>query len=469
MAEIPLLKGETVDNNVDYRDALPVNYYAVIKNIHGTDGYLLNYYGLASFADGQGESRGAIWVARPQFEGQYRVSGENLIFIEDDQSVTILGTVPGTDQASMAYSLNNLAIVADGKLFYYNPSAGFREITDPDVGTPIDITWADFRFILTDGEFLFQSSIVNEEQYEPLEFTGSDFQPDEIKGVGINEDNQLIAFNSYSTEYFFNSGAENFAYTRISNKAVKAGIISTNAKVEYMDQWYCLTRRINTQPQFSIIQSGTAQSITTREIEKVLAEYTDEQLSTTVIEVFVKDAVTWMIAHLPDKTLAFNATLAQSQGIEYAWSILKSDVLGDKTYRAKDTVYDPRFSKWIIGDKESSDIGFLDDSTCTHYGEVVEGLFYTPILSLEALSIDHIDIESIPGISPNNDATVFIALTYDSRVYGKEWSKDYGLNFDYNNRFYVNRLGYVRENVSFRFRTASSGRMAFGLFNLEAS
>jgi len=50
---------------------------------------------------------------------------------------------------------------------------------------------------------------------------------------------------------------------------------------------------------------------------------------------FVKDAVVWFIAHLPNETLAFNYTLSKSMGVQFAWSILKSDVIGDKTFRGK--------------------------------------------------------------------------------------------------------------------------------------
>ena len=468
MPSVPFIKGDKVDNNTDFRDALPVNYYAVLRNIYGEQGYMLNYYGLSDFAEGQGVSRGSIWVAREGLEGQYRVSGTSLVKVEDNQSITVLGTVSGTDQASLTYSLNNLAIVADKKLYYYNPTDGFRQITD-NVANIIDIVWADFRFVATDGEFLFQSAEANEEEYEPLDFSGSDFQPDKIWGVGLNDDNELIAFNELTTEYFVNVGQDNFTYTRIQLKAVKAGIAGTHCKAEFKDKWYCLTRRGNTQYQFSVLQSGSAESITSREIEKVLSKYTADELSKTVVEVFTKDSVTWMIAHLPNETLAFNESIFKAYGIDLAWSILKTDVYGDANYRAKDATYDPRFSKWCIGDKRNGTIGFLDDSVCTHYGEIVEGLLFTPILDMETLSINELKLKTIPGISPDNDATVFISRTDDMRIYSKEHTEQYGVSFDYNKNFTMRNLGYVRSETAFKIRTASRSRMAFTRLDIEAS
>lgn len=469
MPSIPFIKGDKVDNNTDFRDSLAVNYYAVLRDVYGEKGYMLNYYGLSDFATGQGISRGTIWVARVGLEGQYRVTGQSLIKINDDKSVTVLGVIPGTDQVAMTYSLNNLAIVADKKLYYYSPTGGFRQITDQTVGSPIDIVWADFRFVLTDGEYLFQSSALNEESYEGLDFIGSDFQPDKIWGVGLNDDNELVAFNELTTEYFANIGANNFSYKRISQKAVKAGIAGTHAKAEYKDKWYALVRRSNTQYQFNIIQSGSAKSITSREIEKVLSKYTGPELSKTVIEVFTKDSVTWMIAHLPNETLAYNDTIANTYGIDLAWSILKTDVYGDKTYRGKDMTYDPRFSKWTIGDKIDSKIGFLDDSQCTHYGAIVEGLLFTPSLDMEGLSINELKLKTIPGIAPSNDATVFMSRTDDLRTYSMEHTERYGANLDYNKNFTMRRLGYVRSETAFKIRTASRSRMAFCRLDVSAS
>ncbi len=469
MPSISFVKGDKVDDNTDYRDALAVNYYAVLRPIYGEEGYMLNYYGLTDFATGQGISRGSIWVARPGLEGQYRVSGTSLLKIEDNETVTVLGTIPGTDQTSMTYSLNNLAIVANKKLYYYNPTDGFRQITDVHIGEPIDIVWADFRFVLTDGEFLFQSAELDEEEYEPLDFSGSDFQPDKIWGVGLNDDNELIAFNELTTEYFVNIGQDNFTYTRIQLKAVKVGIAGTHCKAEFKNKWYCLTRRASTQYQFAVIQSGSSESITSREIEKVLSKYTSDQLSKTVVEVFTKDAVTWMIAHLPNETLAYNETVSKKYGVDMAWSILKTDVFGDKTYRGKDMTYDPRFSKWCIGDKRDNTIGFLDDAACTHYGEIVEGLLFTPILDMETLSINELKLKTIPGISPDNDATVFISRTDDMRIYSKEHTEQYGVNQDYFKNFTMRNLGYVRSETGFKIRTASRSRMAFTRLDIEAS
>ena len=176
-----------------------------------------------------------------------------------------------------------------------------------------------------------------------------------------------------------------------------------------------------------------------------------------------------MIAHLANETLVYNDTIAKNYGVNMAWSILKTDVFGDTTYRGKDMTFDPRFSKWCIGDKRDSKIGFLDDSACTHYDDIVEGLLFTPTIPMETLSINELKLKTIPGISPDNDATVFISRTDDMRIFSKEHTEKYGVNFDYNKNFTMRNLGYVRSETAFKIRTASRSRMAFCRLDVEVS
>lgn len=469
MPAVTLIKGDSVDNNVDYRDSLPVNMYAVPKPILGAAGYLLNFYGLTQFSTGQGIDRGGIWVSRDGFEGHYRVSGTFLISVDQNGISTTIGMIPGTDQVSMDYSFNNLAIVADGKLYYYNPTSGLRQITDPDIGSPIDIVWVDGFFFLTDGESIYHSTLANEEVFEPLDFANAEFIPDVSRGLAKSEENEVVVFGEFSTEYFVNTGGENFSFQRITRKAQKIGIVGTHAKREMYGKFYCVTRRIETSPAFTVIGLGSETSISTREVEKVLGEYTDDSLQSIVIDGFVDDAVKFVIYHLENHTLMFNITIAERLGVDNAWTILKTDVLGDLPYRGKNIIRDPRNGKWVCGDRRDSKIGELDPSICTHYGDIAEWLLFTPFMKIEALSIDKLEIETIPGIAPDEDATVFISLTYNGRTYGKEWTQLYGDNFDYSQRFYVRRLGNVRDWVGIKIRGASRSRMAFGLLDLEYS
>ena len=90
-------------------------------------------------------------------------------------------------------------------------------------------------------------------------------------------------------------------------------------------------------------------------------------------------------------------------------------------------------------------------------------------MDMETLSIDSLRLKTIPGISPDNDATVFISRTDDMRVHSKEHIEQYGVNSDYNKNFTMRNLGYVRSETAFKIRTASRSRMAFCRLDVEAS
>ena len=88
---------------------------------------------------------------------------------------------------------------------------------------------------------------------------------------------------------------------------------------------------------------------------------------------------------------------------------------------------------------------------------------------METLSINEIKFKTIPGISPDNDATVFVSRTDDMRVHSKEHIEQYGVRFDYNKNFISRNHGYVRDETAFKIRTASRSRMAFCRFDVDAS
>ena len=454
-----LIKGDKTDSRTDYRDALPVNMTAVARPILGANGYMLSHAGLALHGTGSGIDRGGVWNERQ--EAHYRVSGTDFIRVAADGSVVVLGTISGAERATVsAYSFNTQAIVADGKMWLFDGTT-LTQITDPDLGTPIDICWIDGYYFLTDGEYVYHTLITDEYQIDPLQFATAEFSPDPTLAVAKTSDNQVIVFGRYSTEWFTNRATPNFAFQRITGKSVKSGIVGTHCKAELDGQFFVLGGAKYESISVHSVSGGYFTSIASREVDKLIAQYTEAELASVVMEARVEDRDKFLIIHLPNETLIFNATIAQVAGKDNAWSILKSDVVGDTPWRAINGVFDPRVG-WVYGDKQNNNIGLLDNALSTHYGVAVEQILYTPMAHLETTSIDQVVIESIPGHQVNSgDVTVAVSLTYDGLTYGKEWWADYGQQYQYNQRFIINRLGYVRDNVGMKLRCASPERLAF--------
>ena len=463
---VTLVKGDSHGSEVDYRDNLPVNMYAVNREFLGAQGYMIEYPGLTSFGTGSGLDRGGLYNER--LNDHYRVSGTKLISVSSTGVVVELGDISGTKQAAMPYSFTTQAIIVDGKMWLYESVGGLVEVVDGDLGDPIDGVWVDGYYFLTDGEYIYHTDIAGETAIDPLKFATAEFMPDESLGLLKTSDNKVAVFGRYTIEYFADVAQANFAFTRIESRAQKIGIVATHAKCELDGNFYITGGPKEGGIGVYKIQAGSSQKLSTREVDKVIAEYTETELADMRMETRSEDDITLILIHLPDDVLCFNDTVAKTFGLSFAWSILKSDVSGDVVYRGINGLFDPRSAKWICGDKQDTHLGEIDESVVTHYGVQVEWILYTPFIYLETASIDEIEIFTIPGFS-NSVETVAISLTYNGVTFGTEYWLDYSEIGSYNTSFIVRRLGYVSDWVGFKFRGASTAKMAFGLMKVTYS
>ena len=471
--DLTFIKGDKHGSETDYRDALPVNMVAIAKPVLGAQGYMLQEAGLTYYVtdeDSQsflGADRGGIYVDRVDIRGHYRVSGESLIQVNSDGTVTRLGEITGSDNAKMAASFSNVAIVADNKLYMYNSTDGLRQITDEDLGdTLVDITWVDNYFFLTDGDRPFHSSITDETTFEPLDFGSAEFKPDSDKGVGHTTDNYAVVFGRESTQYFVNDGTDDFSFRALTGRNSDIGIVCATAKAYINNSFYVIGSKYGESLGFYQITAGGGAQLSTREIEKILSQYNDDDLSSAIVEYQKFDGYQFAIFHLPNETIKLNITIAQQAGLSNAYSIMKTGTQSEN-YPAVNGVFDLAVGKWIYGDKADGRIGYLDNTTGLHYGELAEWLLYTPFYMLDGQSVRELKIKTVSGFTSTNDATVALSVSYDGVDQTAERWIDYGVMGEYDKQFIARRLGRVRDFISFRMRGASYSRMAFSRGVLE--
>jgi len=186
--QILMIKGDRISSNTDYRDALPVNMYGVKRDILGAQGYMLCYPGLTQFTTGAGIDRGGVYNDR--FGSHFRVSGTSLIRVNDGAAIDTIGTISGTGQVSMPYSFTTQCVIADKKMFLYNSTDGFIQVTDPDILKPIDCVWIDGYYFLTDGDYIYHTKLSPtvagdnpELEIDPSSYASAEFMPDPIMGL----------------------------------------------------------------------------------------------------------------------------------------------------------------------------------------------------------------------------------------------------------------------------------------------
>ena len=457
--QINLIRGDKVSQDTDYRDSLPVNMYAVNRQIFSALGYMLCYPGLTLITTGSGIDRAGIYNER--FDAHFRVSGNKLTQLKPNGSSVELGTIPGTSQASMPYSFNTQAIIANGNMYLYSPASGLAAITDTDLGSPIDGIWIDGYYFLTDGEYLYHTDIDDETAIDPLKFATAEFSPDKTIALGKTQDNKVAVFGRYTTEYFVDVATANFAFQRIESRAQKIGVVATHAKCELGGNFYIVGSRKEESLGVHVVGLGQTVKVSTREIDKILAGYNERELTDIRVESREEDNNYLILIHLPNETLLFNESIGKTIGASAAWSILKTDIDGTTPHRAINGVSDTRRGEWIYGDRYNSNIGKLDNTVFSQYDEAIELEITTPLMKVEGASIDEIEVETIPGHNVNDDATVAISITYNGFTYGHEWYEMYGEPLDYNKRFIIRRLGYVPNVFGVKLRSATTSRMSF--------
>jgi hypothetical protein len=464
---ITLLRGDKTDAQTDFRDALPVNMSGVLRPILGAQGYMLQEPGLTAYGEASGADRGGTWNVK--FQEHYRLSGTDFCSVAEDGTVTVIGTILNTDQASLPASFNTQAIIADGAFYLYDAVNGLRQVTDPDVGNPIDGVWIDGYYFLTDGNYLYHTDLDDEEAIDPLKYATSEFSPDPTVGVSVTTDDKVIAWNRYTTEYFSNEANEQFAFTRLGGRTVKYGLVGTHCKAEIGGEFFFMGGPKEGNISIYRLGVGSATNISSREVDKLIAQYTEAQLALCLLETRIVDNYPELIVRLPNETLKFNVTLAAKAGVENAWTLLSSSTANPGTYRAINGVFDPRRGQWVYGDTQGATLGYLDPTVATHYGAIAQWYLYTPLLYLEAVSLDELAVQIIPGHTATSDATVAISLTYDGYYYGSEAWLTYGAPSAYSQRFIARTLGYVRNYFGLRLRGASRSRMAFATASLTFS
>lgn len=455
--QIPIINGIYTDNTADYRTSYPLNLIPVPKQNGIANGYLKKADGIRLLCDvGNGRDRGGV-----NWNGVcYRVIGNSLYQINQDGSFVDLGSIAGSNQCRFTYGFDNLA-VAGGDNLYYLKDGVLTQVSDDDLGKVIDVTWIDGYFVTTDGEYIVQTELNDSTQVETLKYGSSEIDPDPVIGL-LKVRGELIAFNRYTIEVFDNVGGSGFAFQRINGAMITKGCVGTSAKCPFIDSFAFVGSGKNEPCSVYIGANGGASKITTREIERILSNYDEAQLSNVVLESVEHDMHQHLYVHLPDKTLVYD--FASSQVMQQPiWFELSSTVDGNGAYRAINHVW--CYNQWIVGDRIDSRIGVIDSSISTHYGQPVSWRFDTTFLYAGGGmgQVKSIELVGLTGRTKDNpDPQVFLSWTKDGLTWSNERLHRQGMRGQYSKRIiWMRAIGLVKQMVGLRFRGCDDSLASF--------
>ena len=323
--QIPILNGIYADAAPDFRTSYPKNLVPVPKQTGISAGYLRPADGVVEAGNGPGVGRGGI-----NWNGVlYRVMGTKLVYIAEDNTVTEIGDVGGTDRVTFDYGFTYLAIASNNNLFLYDGTT-LTQVTDPDLGVVLDVVWVDGYYMTTDGEFLVITDLADPFAVNPLKYGSSEADPDPINAL-LKLRNEVYALNRNTIEVFDNVGTTGFPFQRIAGAQIQKGSVGTHACCVFMDNIAFMGGGRNEAPSIFMGANGSTQKIATREIEQILATYTETQLASAFLEERIDKAHQFLIIHLPNHTLVFDGAATQAMG-QPVWFTLSSTLTGDSQW-----------------------------------------------------------------------------------------------------------------------------------------
>ena len=473
VVQLPISKGLVTDNaEADWIDSLPVNMMAVPKPVLDAQGYMRSWPGLTFLRPSAGVARGGVFnVVDDEI---YRITGTQLI----DSAGAELADVGGFGLAQMPFSTNSQAIVSDGKLYFWrddtltelqnwteNERGDSMPATSFMLGTVIDAVRnrARYAWIIEDSGRFGVTDLQNEQRPDYIApFYSAESEPD--RNIAIDAwKGYIVIFGRFTVEYFGLTGSAENIYSPAQSLTVRAGILGRGCKTQYLDAFAILGGPQFEPPSIYLIQQGSYVEIASRRIQKILRNYTLDEIETTAYLEPVKfDAHDFLVVHLPDDVLIYDHN-ASGQGVP-RWSVLKSDIEGNLPYRGIFHINDG--SQWTVGDKRESVISTLSFSDARHLGQEVEYRVDTPMVQARNRRLFDLEIDNIPGRTDETHRLAY-SVTYDGLRYGQENWVHLDEPRNYTERILARRLGYTRNNVGFRLRWITDSPSAISNFRVR--
>jgi len=459
--QIPILNGIYTDESPDFRTSYPKNLVPVPKETGISSGYLRPGDGIVEQGEGPGTDRGGI-----NWNGVcYRVMGSKLVSINAGGVLTEIGDVGNNGkQVTFDYSFDYLAIASNEQLWLYDGTT-LAQNTDTDLGVVLDVKFIDGYFMTTDGEFLVITDIDDPFSVNPFKYGSSEINPDPIKGI-LKLRNEIYALNRNTIEVFNNVGTANFPFARVGGAFIDRGVVGTHSACIFMESIAFIGGALNESPAVWIGANGVSNKLSTREIEQILQEYTEYELSLVVMETKIDKSHQHLYIHLPDKTLVFDGPGTQRAGSPI-WFILSSSIDIDSEYRAKNFVY--CYDRWLCADPTTTKYGYITNTISSHWDQEISWEFGTTIIYNDSNgAIFHeLELVSLTGRTKFlEESTVWTNYSLDGETWSMEKPIMAGDTGDREKRLIWLQQGNMRNWRVQRFRGTSKAHISIA--RLEA-
>ena len=421
---------------------------------------LIQPSGITQFADTElGSCRGA-WVMA---EVPYFVSGNSLVSIAIDGTVTNIGTITGDVRVSMADNGSFLVIVVPGgDAFVFNLlSSVLTQITDPDFQTSDSVTFyrGFFVFTTTDGKQLFVSNLNTPLVFDALDFGSAEGDPDRIITQVVDHD-ELSIIGAKTTEVFRNVGGADFPLQIIPGAFTQKGAHTKYGVVKFDNTYMFIGGGEN---ELTAIwrqsSSSSATKVSTDAIDNAIQDFTSEEIADAFTMTFAKKGQFFAIfsfnsSRIPGKTFVYNGTASALAGFS-VWFEFQSGVT-DAPWRVNAIV--KAYGKLLCGDASDGRIGELVDNVYTEYGNVVLRQAALKPMSQDGMKIFagelEADFESGVGLTIGQGSNPVVRMDFSDdggRTFSPEFKRSIGKIGEYGHETVWNRQGRFPNARTIRF------------------
>lgn len=388
----------------------------------------------------------------------YGVVSNKLYSINNAGVATVLGTLLSfSGRVSISDNGTQMIIVDGSRGYIYNfNTLAFVQISDPDFPGGDTVTFFNGRFVVNkpnSGQF-YISALYDGLTWDALDFATAESDPDNCVRV-MAEAGQLVVFGDRTTEFWGDSGAQDFPYARIGSAAIEWGLAARWSLSKFMDSLIFLRRNRLGQVQVAVQSGSNGTAVSTPEMDYIFSQYSA-----------VSDATgfSYMLSGHPMYQINF-PTANESwlyDGLTKAWSKVQYGNSG--RHRAEMQVQ--LLTKNYVTDYENGKLYRFQENVYTDDGAPVVREFVGKHISagdFTTFSALWIEMESGVGLQTGQGSNPQLMMQI-SRDGGREWGaevwREIGAVGKYKARAVFNRLGSARDWL-FRFRVTDPIKTVF--------
>lgn len=201
------------------------------------------------------------------------VAGRTLYRVNTNGTTTSIGTIPGVGRVSIAHNQiengNEIVIVNGQSGYVWNTVANaLTQITDEGFpGSPV-VDFIDGYIVGVDpfGRFWFISDLTQATQYNTLDRTDAESQPDKLVTVIVIGD-LVLALGERTGEFFQNTGNTTGTFQRLQGVSMNVGCASAHARARLDNSVYWL----GSDGNIYRLQGSSPERISTSAIEQAIA------------------------------------------------------------------------------------------------------------------------------------------------------------------------------------------------------